>query len=137
MTERWVCNRCFTSADPSAAACPNCGLARGAARPSAVDEVREGDAATSPPDQGNASAVSGGAGDGWSRFEEAKLDLAQTGTRRLFVCGRCGKGLSLAWEKCHHCQATFDEFPPIDTGQDVQEGHDIIAWFLRIAGWFR
>ena len=46
MTGRWVCNRCFTSAEPTAATCPNCGLARGAERPSAVDEVHAGDAET-------------------------------------------------------------------------------------------
>jgi hypothetical protein len=50
-------------------------------------------------------------------FEFAKLELARTGKRRLFVCGRCGKGISLGWERCGHCKATFDEFPPIDTGQ--------------------
>jgi hypothetical protein len=70
-------------------------------------------------------------------FEEAKLDFAQTGTRRLFACGRCGKAISLAWKNCDHCKATFDQFPPIDTGRDVPRGHDIIAWFAGLAGWFQ
>lgn len=35
MTNRWVCARCFTSAEESATVCPNCGLPRGAAPESA------------------------------------------------------------------------------------------------------
>jgi hypothetical protein len=62
MTDRWVCARCFTSAEESAIACPNCGLPRGAspesgageAAPSAdaparVDAAPTVDAATSAP----------------------------------------------------------------------------------------
>jgi uncharacterized membrane protein YhaH (DUF805 family) len=52
-------------------------------------------------------------------FEGAKLELARTGKRRVFVCGRCGKGVSLAWKNCDHCKATFDEFPPRDTGRII------------------
>jgi ribosomal protein L40E len=29
VSERWICNRCYTSAEASATACPNCGLERG------------------------------------------------------------------------------------------------------------
>jgi len=36
MTDRWVCARCFTSAEESATACPNCGLPRGTAPESAA-----------------------------------------------------------------------------------------------------
>ncbi len=39
MTERWICARCFTSADASATVCPNCGLERGAEAESAAGEV--------------------------------------------------------------------------------------------------
>jgi hypothetical protein len=35
MTNRWVCARCFTSAEESATVCPNCGLPRGASPESA------------------------------------------------------------------------------------------------------
>ena len=35
MPERWICRRCYTSADESVTTCPNCGLARGEAAPSA------------------------------------------------------------------------------------------------------
>lgn len=35
MTNRWVCARCFTSAEESATVCPNCGLPRGMAPESA------------------------------------------------------------------------------------------------------
>jgi Septum formation len=35
MTDRWVCARCFTSAEESATVCPNCGLPRGTAPESA------------------------------------------------------------------------------------------------------
>ena len=40
MTDRWVCARCFTSAEESATACPNCGLPRGASPEYAADEAR-------------------------------------------------------------------------------------------------
>jgi hypothetical protein len=52
-------------------------------------------------------------------FARAKLELQATGKRRVFVCGRCGKGISLGWKRCEHCKATFDAFPPVDTGQVV------------------
>jgi hypothetical protein len=35
-------------------------------------------------------------------FERAKLELEVTGKRRVFVCGRCGKGVSLGWKQCEH-----------------------------------
>jgi hypothetical protein len=41
MAERWLCKRCFTSADPIESACPNCGLPRGAAAPLLAGEVPE------------------------------------------------------------------------------------------------
>jgi hypothetical protein len=34
MTERWICKRCYTSADQAVGECPNCGLARGGDPPS-------------------------------------------------------------------------------------------------------
>jgi hypothetical protein len=64
--------------------------------------------------------------DGIWPFEMAKLHLAQSGNRRLFSCGRCGKGISLAWKKCDHCQATFDEFPPIATGEEIKAQPDVV-----------
>ncbi|MGH2462119.1 MAG: septum formation family protein [Candidatus Limnocylindria bacterium] len=49
MTNRWVCARCFTSADESATACPNCGLARGLAPESAAGDAPAGaDEPTAP-----------------------------------------------------------------------------------------
>jgi hypothetical protein len=151
MTERWVCKRCYTSADPKVAACPNCGLARGAEPASAAGAVTAGDAdapraepgtarpvivpptptsrAVSPPDP-PAPYPAGAAGDAMSPFENAKIELARSGRRRVFACGRCGKGISLAWKKCEHCKATFDDFPPIDTGQDVQSDPDIPLWWV-------
>ena len=39
MTERWVCARCFTSAEDAATACPNCGLERGAQPESAAGDL--------------------------------------------------------------------------------------------------
>ena len=59
-------------------------------------------------------------------FEMAKLHQTQTGNRRVFKCGRCGKPISLAWRKCDHCKATFDEFPPIATGEEIKAGSDIV-----------
>ena len=39
MTDRWVCARCFTSAEESATACPNCGLPRGASPETGAGEA--------------------------------------------------------------------------------------------------
>ena len=59
MSERWICSRCFTSADEAATECPNCGLPRGAdaPNPAAADEepaeaapAEEPTAEPSPPD---------------------------------------------------------------------------------------
>ena len=51
MTERWICARCFTSAEASATMCPNCGLERGAEAASAAGEV---DAPQARPDDAQA-----------------------------------------------------------------------------------
>jgi RNA polymerase subunit RPABC4/transcription elongation factor Spt4 len=45
VTDRWICQRCFTSAETTDAACPNCGLAREAEPPAAGELTRTGDAA--------------------------------------------------------------------------------------------
>jgi len=39
MTDRWVCARCFTSAEDSTTLCPNCGLPRGASPDYAAGEA--------------------------------------------------------------------------------------------------
>jgi hypothetical protein len=39
MTERWICARCFTSAEADATVCPNCGLERGATPEAASGDV--------------------------------------------------------------------------------------------------
>ena len=63
--------------------------------------------------------ASGVVSDAMYAFELATVELSRTGKRRLFTCGRCCKGFSLAWKRCDHCKATLDEFPPIDTGRVV------------------
>ncbi|MGH2489623.1 MAG: DUF805 domain-containing protein, partial [Candidatus Limnocylindria bacterium] len=67
----------------------------------------------------SARAAAGSVAAGILPFETAKIELARTGKRRVFVCGRCSKGISLSWNRCGHCGASFDEFPPRDTGQVV------------------
>jgi ribosomal protein L40E len=50
VSERWICNRCFTSAEESATVCPNCGLGRGLpAAPEASETVPP------PPDESPAA----------------------------------------------------------------------------------
>jgi hypothetical protein len=71
-----------------------------------------------------AAHASGAVSDALYPFEKAKLHFAQTGYRRVFACGRCGKPISLAWHRCDHCQATFDEFPPIPTGEEINATRD-------------
>jgi hypothetical protein len=51
VTERWICSRCFTSAEEAATVCPNCGLPRGAEapNPAATDPGPDDFAAESAP----------------------------------------------------------------------------------------
>jgi hypothetical protein len=81
----------------------------------------------------DAAHAAGLVSDAMYPFELAKLELARSGTRRLFRCGRCGKGISLAWKRCDHCKATFDQFPPIATGEEVGPEPDIIG---GLSGWY-
>lgn len=76
MTDRWVCARCFTSAEESAPACPNCGLPRGATPESAAGEVESAadevesvtavqPAAQAEPAVGSVPAAAPGGGERW------------------------------------------------------------------------
>jgi hypothetical protein len=124
MAERWLCKRCFTSADPIESACPNCGLPRGAAAPLLAGEVPEpeetqpGEEASqlpegdSPPDKApttpapvvplpSASIIPGQPTDALS----AGIQMGPN-----FECGRCKASIYQQWwnarrsgYECHAC----------------------------------
>ncbi len=52
MSEQWACNRCNTSAGQNMAACPNCGLLRGAEAPAAGQTLVAGGADSGVPAPG-------------------------------------------------------------------------------------
>ena len=52
MSEQWACNRCNTSAGQNMAACPNCGLLRGAEAPAAGELLVAGGADSGVPAPG-------------------------------------------------------------------------------------
>lgn len=58
MTDRWVCARCFTSAEESATACPNCGLARGGSPEYAAGEAPPSVDAPASAETASSAAVS-------------------------------------------------------------------------------
>ena len=94
-----------------------------------IDRIRHPERAPAPPDpvaELEAAHAAGTVTEAMFPFELARVHLYQTGNRRLFTCGRCGKGISLAWKKCDHCGATFDEFPPIATGEEVKAEPDVV-----------
>lgn len=57
MTERWICARCFTSAEANASTCPNCGLERSAQPESAAGDVAEPESQARPDEHATAAAL--------------------------------------------------------------------------------
>ncbi len=58
MTDRWVCARCFTSAEESATVCPNCGLPRGGSPEYAAGEAPPSVDASASAETASSAAVS-------------------------------------------------------------------------------
>lgn len=119
MTERWICSRCFTSADPGVTVCPNCGLARGAPPELAAGEAAaSGESAVSAPMQTSVPAA------GW-RPEER------------WVCQRCFTSNNGTDGECVKCGlARGAEVAPADqaawagtAAAPVSTGRRQIPWF--------
>jgi len=118
-----ICAHCGKAVAPDRERfCDHCGLPFAGDEPLMAPQSADRDAAP----------ASGAVSNAMYPFELAKLELARTGKRRVFVCGRCQKGISLAWTQCGHCQATFDEFPPVDTGQVVQSESSRLNTFFTV-----
>ena len=129
MPDRWICRRCFTSADDTVTNCPNCGLARGEAAPSpfAFTEVPEEPATNDEPEAADQPAQGIG-------FESAAqpaiaphgvpyvplnqpVPAAVPGPPR--ACAKCGSPLYAQWwsptkggYECRRCGALTKGAPP-------------------------
>ena len=93
MTERWICARCYTSAEESATECPNCGLPRGATFDATAGKV-EPAAAAAPETESSPEAVSGPAA-------EVVLPIGADAGR--WVCLRCFASNDAAAAPCGNC----------------------------------
>lgn len=102
MTARWVCARCFTSAEESATACPNCGLPRGATPESAV-----GEAAPSADAPASAEAAQGAEDASSTAVSPEPPAPAPTpawgATQERWVCRRCFSSNDGAATACANC----------------------------------
>lgn len=93
MTDRWVCARCFTSAEESATACPNCGLPRGASPESAVGEA-------APSADATPSAAAASADVSPAPPPAASRGL---GAEERWVCRRCFSSNDGTASACANC----------------------------------
>ena len=100
MSERWICNRCYTSSPVDLDVCPTCGQARGAAQgvptasESAVESADDAGPPRPPPAADSASPP---------------VTLAQDGR---WVCNRCFASNSAAATACERCGLGRGEQPP-------------------------
>lgn len=124
MTNRWVCARCFTSAEESATVCPNCGLPRGVALESAnqrsasaeghaSDTSATGTPATSPSSAPPAPTPASAAP---SATEQPSTPVGGAGER--WVCRRCFNSNDGWRTSCSNC----GQARGVDPTPDAAEG---------------
>lgn len=133
MPERWICKRCFTSADDSVAACPNCGLARGEQAPSpfAFTPVPEGadeELAADQPDGADERAMAAPLGAPvqpevvWHPpYVPLNAPVPATVAGPPTACEKCGSPLFAQWwspsnggYECRRCGAVTKGTPPTE-----------------------
>lgn len=137
MPERWICKRCYTSADESVTTCPNCGLTRGDAAPSAfaftpvpegeddqdgTDDESEGadDSATVTPVRAPAQPESA-----WQPpYVPLNAPVPAAVERSPTACATCGSPLFAQWwdptqggYQCRRCGAITKGAPPAGVGR--------------------
>lgn len=100
MTERWICARCFTSAEASATVCPNCGLERGAEAESAAGEV---DAPQSRPDEAQVETVAAAPVEAESAAPATMAAAAFTDGGDRWVCRQCFFSNEATASACANC----------------------------------
>ena len=133
MPDRWICRRCYTSADDTVTKCPNCGLERGEAAPSpfAFTEVPEEPATDDEPEAADQPAQDTG-------FESAAQPaIVPRGVPYVPLnqpvpaaagppgaCGKCGSPLYAQWwsptkggYECRRCGALTKGAPPSGVGK--------------------
>jgi len=125
MTNRWVCARCFTSAEESATVCPNCGLARGMAPesanqgPSSAEETASETPATpasgwtpaTPPDGASPSSAP-------TPSATEQVPTPAGGAEERWVCRRCFNSNDGWRTSCTNC----GQARGVDPSPDAAEG---------------
>jgi ribosomal protein L40E len=106
MSDRWICSRCYTSADDALRSCPNCGSPRGLSKsfhtpdppaaaapkaPAPVPATPETPAPASDADQGRATPPG------------TPMAAAATGTSERWVCLRCFASNDGSATTCSNC----------------------------------
>lgn len=132
MAERWICRRCYTSADESVTTCPNCGLARGEAAPSAFaftpvpegedDQEAAGDEPQKSGDRADDTPVPTAAQPEvvWHPpYVPLNAPEPTTVEGPPAACGKCGSPLFAQWwspsksgYECRRCGAVTKGAPP-------------------------
>lgn len=111
MSERWVCSRCYTSAEESATTCPNCGTPRGAAPAAAAAEPTTPPPASEPGESAG-SATNEAAGP--APEATASLPPAGVDSGERWVCLRCFVSNDGSAAECANCGLLRGSGPPAD-----------------------
>jgi len=118
MTNRWVCARCFTSAEESATACPNCRLPRGMSPESVAGDVpASGEEAPTTESPSPASEVAAAPAVATVAPVAPASQLAQTpawGAEERWVCRRCFSSNDGTATACAKCGQARDADPSAD-----------------------
>ncbi len=120
MTNRWVCARCFTSAEESATVCPNCGLPRGTApEPASQDtssaEETASETPTPTPATPPATASTASASAPPSATEPAQPPAE--GASERWVCRRCFSSNDGWRTACSNCGQARGAGPSPEAGE--------------------
>ena len=99
MTDRWVCARCFTSAEESATACPNCGLPRRASPETGASDAAPSADAPASADASSADAARGAV----SPAQPAAATPVWGAVPERWVCRRCFSSNDGTATACTNC----------------------------------
>jgi RNA polymerase subunit RPABC4/transcription elongation factor Spt4 len=110
VSERWICNRCYTSAEEGATVCPNCGLARGADAPDPSD-------ATEAPEPESLLAPAAAAPTEEPELEPAAPYQTLAADPERWVCLRCFTSNDGTAAICANCGLERGADPSAEPGQ--------------------
>jgi ribosomal protein L40E len=112
MTERWVCPRCYTSAEESATVCPNCGTPRGAALASATGSSGAEHEAGPPPEA--TPPESAPPPDAATPQPDPSSPTTASASGERWVCLRCFVSNEGSAAECANCGLLRGAEPPAD-----------------------